>query len=56
MSGDSSPLGKLLSKNLAEVQPPSRENYELLRTKLASVQPNREPPKIKESPENMRQP
>ncbi len=53
MSGDSSPLGELLRDNLAQVQQP--KNYELLRSKLASIKPNREPPKIKESPENMRQ-
>jgi len=50
---DLSVLGELLSANLARVEKP--ENYDSLRSRLASIKLNRDPPKIKESPENMRQ-
>ena len=43
-------LGELLGATLENVKPP--ENYHSLRERLISIRPSREPPKIKESPEN----
>jgi hypothetical protein len=45
-------LVKLLKSNLSNV--PAPDNYGKLRDKLMNIQPSREAPTIKESPENAR--
>ncbi len=48
----SSNLVKLLKANLSSV--PAPDNYERLRDRLMNIQPRRQAPTIKESPENAR--
>jgi hypothetical protein len=48
----SSAVSELLRANLENVTVP--DSYELLREKLMNIKPTREPPTIKESPENSR--
>jgi hypothetical protein len=44
-------LGDLLRANLEQLEKPG--NYESLRERLASIKLNRDPVRIKESPENI---
>jgi hypothetical protein len=45
-------LADLLQESLDKVEPP--KTYETLREKLKSSQPSRQPPVVKQSPENIR--
>jgi hypothetical protein len=46
-------LVDLLRSNLETVEQPA--NYQKLRQKLSAIKPTRQPPTIKESPENVRE-
>jgi hypothetical protein len=48
---DSGMLLGILKSNLESVEKPA--NYEKLRQKLSTIQPNRRAPSVKESPENV---